>query len=119
MSEERTGVMVMKTRDIQNFNNINVKIFNRTEASDFKEDFFNQLSEIEIFTENSFEKLGYKTVRYFFDKYEISLILDANDRFIAINEVKLKKDFLSLKQKLSSLNSIDVSRYYIDNEEDE
>lgn len=54
----------------------------------------------------------YKEIVYPFDKYEITVRLSLNNEFIGISEVKVNKDFLSYKQKISSKGFHDVDEFY-------
>lgn len=53
----------------------------------------------------------YKIVVYPFEQYELKLKLTPNNEFIEVLEIKLNKDFLSHKQKMSSLNYFNVEEY--------
>lgn len=54
----------------------------------------------------------YKEVVYPFDKYEIRVRLSHTNEFIGIVEVKVNKDFLSYKQKITSKGFHDVEEFY-------
>lgn len=56
--------------------------------------------------------LSYKDVIYPFDKYEIKVRLTPDNVFIGIIEVKINKDFLSYKQKVTSKAFHDVEEFY-------
>ena len=61
----------------------------------------------------SYEKLDdYKTILYPFDKYQIKIKLSPSNEFIGIVEVKINKEFLSHKQKITSQGFLDVEEYY-------
>jgi hypothetical protein len=49
---------------------------------------------------------------YPFEKYEIKVLVDSYGKFIGINEIKINKDFRSLKQKIESTGYIDVEDLY-------
>lgn len=53
-----------------------------------------------------------KTIVYPFGKYEITVELSADNKFISILEVKINKDFLSYEQKNISKGFHDVDRFY-------
>jgi len=55
---------------------------------------------------------GFKEVVYPFDQYEIKVRLSPNNEFIAITEVKVKKDFMSYKEKISTKGYHDVEAFY-------
>lgn len=55
---------------------------------------------------------GYKTIIYPFDKYQIKIKLTLNNEFIGITEVKINKDFLSYKQKMTLKGYHDVDEFY-------
>ena len=57
---------------------------------------------------------GYKTVVYPFDRYEITVKLTIDNKFVGIEQVALNRDFLSHKQKVSSVGSHEVEEYYRD-----
>ena len=54
----------------------------------------------------------YKMIVYPFGKYEIEVKLSQDDKFIGIMGVRLNKDFLSYKQKISSKGFHDVEDFY-------
>ena len=54
----------------------------------------------------------YKIISYTFDIYEIKVKLSPTNEFLGIVEVKVNRDFLSYKQRLSRQSYIDVSKYY-------
>ena len=74
------------------------------------------LSEYNIFRDQgtgSHEKVAdYKIVTLPFGHYLIKLKLTADDRFVDVMEVKVNKDFATYRQKILSLGSWDVSKYY-------
>jgi len=64
-------------------------------------------------TGGSHEELDdYKTILYPFDKYQIKIKLSPSNEFIGIVEVKINKEFLSHKQKITSQGFLDVEEYY-------
>lgn len=54
----------------------------------------------------------YKTIVYPFDKYEIKIKLKPNNEFLEVIEVKINKDFLSHKQKITHADYHDVEEFY-------
>lgn len=54
----------------------------------------------------------FREITYPFGKYEITVRLSPNDKFIGISEVKINKDFLSFKQKTTSKGFHDVEEFY-------
>ncbi len=52
--------------------------------------------------DNKFENEQIKILIYPFDKYEISVILDSQNRFICIKSIKIRKEILA--QDLSSFS---------------
>jgi len=61
----------------------------------------------------SHEKLDdYKIILYPFDKYQIKIKLSPSNEFIGIVEVKVNKEFLSHKQKITSQGFLDVEEFY-------
>lgn len=54
----------------------------------------------------------YRIIPYTFDIYEIKVKVSPNNEFLGIVEVKVNKDFLSHKQRLSKQSYLDVSDYY-------
>lgn len=54
----------------------------------------------------------FKEIVYPFDKYEITVKLTPNNEFIAITEVKVKTDFMSYKEKISTKGYHDVEAFY-------
>jgi hypothetical protein len=55
---------------------------------------------------------SFKDIAYRFDPYEITVRLSPNNEFIAITEVKVKKDFMSYKEKISTKGYHDVEAFY-------
>lgn len=55
---------------------------------------------------------NYKTIIYPFDKYQIKIKVTPNNEFIGITEVKINKDFLSYRQKMSIKGYHDVDKFY-------
>ncbi len=49
---------------------------------------------------------------YPFDKYEIKVSLSPDNKFIGITGIKINKDFLSYKQKISRKGFHDVEDFY-------
>jgi hypothetical protein len=61
----------------------------------------------------SHEALGdCKIILYPFDKYQIKIKLTPSNEFIGIVEVKVNKEFLSHKQKITSQGFLDVEEFY-------
>jgi len=58
------------------------------------------------------EPEGYKTILYTFDKYQIEIKLTPTNEFIGIIGVKINKEFLSHKQKITSQGFHDVDEFY-------
>jgi len=56
----------------------------------------------------------YKIILYPFDKYQIKIKLTPSNEFIGIIEVKINKEFLSHKQKITSEGFHDVDEFYPD-----
>ena len=54
----------------------------------------------------------FKEIVYPFGKYEIKVRLSPNNEFRGITEVKVTRDFLSYKQKISSKGFHDVEEFY-------
>jgi hypothetical protein len=54
----------------------------------------------------------YKIILYPFDKYQIKIKLTPFNEFIGIIEVKVNKEFLSYKQKITSQGFHDVDEFY-------
>lgn len=55
-----------------------------------------------------------KSVNYKFGKYEITVEVTLDNKFVGITEVKVNKDFRSYIQKLASTESLDVEEFYED-----
>jgi hypothetical protein len=56
-----------------------------------------------------------RIISYPFDRYEVKVILNDRDQFVGIEEIKIHKEFLSLKQKMSlSKCTRDIEEYYSD-----
>lgn len=56
----------------------------------------------------------YKIIDYPLGKYLIKIKLTLNNEFIGVIEIGLNKNFLSHKQKLSTINHHNVEDYYLD-----
>lgn len=54
----------------------------------------------------------YKIITYPFDKYQIKIKLTPSNEFIEVIEVKINKDFLSYKQRITPLGFHDVGEFY-------
>jgi len=63
-------------------------------------------------TGNIISSEDYRIIPYSFDIYEIKVKVSPNNEFLGIVEVKVNKDFLSYKQRLSKQSYLDVSDYY-------
>ena len=46
--------------------------------------------------------------------YEVVIILDQDNRFLGIQEIRITKDFLSLEQSLAHRDAFDVEDFYED-----
>ena len=53
-----------------------------------------------------------KVITYPFGKYEIKVELDESNRFLAVIEVKVNKDFMLMEQRLRNRCSHEVDDYY-------
>ena len=53
-------------------------------------------------------------INYKFGKYEITVEVTLDKKFIGITEVKVNKDFRSYHQKIASTKVLDVEEYYKD-----
>lgn len=53
-----------------------------------------------------------KIILYPFDKYQIKIKLTPSNEFIGIIEIKVNKEFLSHKQKITSQGFLDVEEFY-------
>jgi hypothetical protein len=56
----------------------------------------------------------YKETIYPFDKYEIKIKLTLDNKFVAITEIKINKNFLDYNQKKAKRGYHDVEEYYKD-----
>lgn len=54
----------------------------------------------------------YKIIDYPFGKYQIKIKLTLNNEFVDILEVKINKEFLSHKQKITPQGFHDVDKFY-------
>ena len=48
------------------------------------------------------------------DSYEVDVLVDDADRFLGILEIRAKKDFRSIRQKIASTGYLDVDEFYQD-----
>lgn len=75
-----------------------------------------EVSESMVIKENgtggSLSPKEFKEVVYPFEQYEVKLRLSPNNEFIAITEIRVKKDFVSYKEKISTKGFHDVESYY-------
>jgi len=53
-----------------------------------------------------------KTIEYPLDKYEIKVVVNANNEFVGIEEIKINKDFVAYKQEDPQKGYHDVEQYY-------
>jgi hypothetical protein len=53
-----------------------------------------------------------KTITYPFGRYEMEVVIGANNEFIGITKVRINQDFLSHAQKLTPKGYHDVEEYY-------
>ena len=53
-----------------------------------------------------------KIIVYSFDKYQIKVRLTLNNEFIGIEEIKVNKEFLTHKQKITPKGYHDVDKLY-------
>ena len=54
----------------------------------------------------------YKIITFPFDKYQIKVKLTPTNEFIEIIEIKINKDFLSYKQKITPLGFHNIEEFY-------
>ena len=54
----------------------------------------------------------YKIIIYPFDKYEIKIKLTQSNEFVEILEIRINKDFLNYKHKMSPQGYHDVEEFY-------
>ena len=71
-------------------------------------------SNYDVFTKDATgsTRRDYRIISFPFEKYEIKVRVGPSNEFIDILEVKVNKDFLSYKQRMSSRSHIDVDKYY-------
>jgi len=77
----------------------------------FEADFRNRLTRSGTGTGSSPVQRFAKTKVMELDQYEVVFAVTEEDRVIGIVEVRVKKDFRSLQQKLGSTGYIDVEQY--------
>ena len=58
------------------------------------------------------ELTDYKIIIFPFDKYEIKIKLKPDNEFIEVIEVKINKEFLSHKKKITHADFHDVEKFY-------
>jgi len=58
--------------------------------------------------------ISYKLIDQHINNYVVTVRLNENNQFLGIEKIGVNKDFLSLDQKLSSVQFIDVDKYYED-----
>lgn len=54
----------------------------------------------------------FKFIQYPLDKYIIKVELTEDNKFVGISEVRVNKDFLDYKQKITTKGFHDVEEYY-------
>jgi hypothetical protein len=54
----------------------------------------------------------HKLVAVPYENYEIVLWLSEDDRFLGVAELRIKKDFLSLEQRVANTGVFDVDEFY-------
>ncbi len=57
---------------------------------------------------------NYKEIHYPLDKYEITVRLSLDNRFIGVTEIKVNKDFLTHSQRISPKGFHDYDKYYLE-----
>ena len=58
------------------------------------------------------EQVGGKLKAYPFGKYVVVVKLTKDDRFVGIEEIRLRKDFLTQKQRMGRIGSHDLDDIY-------
>lgn len=58
------------------------------------------------------EEAGHNHIIYPFDKYEVTVELTPDNKFIGISEIKVNKDFRSYKQRIITKGFHDVDEFY-------
>lgn len=56
----------------------------------------------------------YKCVVVPYGRFEIELCLTEDGRFVRVTEVRVKKDFRTIDQRLANTGSFDVEQFYQD-----
>ncbi len=54
----------------------------------------------------------FKIIEYPFGNYTIKVKLAPSNEFLGITEIELTKDFLDLKQKITTRGYLDIEEYY-------
>lgn len=80
-------------------------------TSNFNSDLRNRLSHVPTGASSNSSQQFAKTKAFELDQYEVVLAMTEDDRVIGIVEVRIKKDFRTLQQKLGSTGYIDVEQY--------
>lgn len=60
---------------------------------------------------------NYKYVIYHFDDYLVKLRLNRNNEFIGIDEIKVRKNFISPNNLYKSSKINDIEKYFVDDED--
>lgn len=74
--------------------------------------FSGESDEEEVTATGEPERAGGKLKAYPFGKYVVVVKLTKDDRFAGIEEIRLRKDFLTQKQRMSRIGSQDLDDIY-------
>lgn len=90
------------------------KLYNNEELEKLEENSTGLIDPIELEEKGTGFKDSdeYLIVDYPFDKYVVKVKLTLNHEFIGILEIKINKEFLDFKQKMTSQGYHDVDEFY-------
>jgi len=83
-----------------------MKSSDRIQISNLETDFVNPST-----GENESDR-NLREIVYPFEKYEVKVLIDNYGTFKGISEIKINKDFRSIKQKIESTGYVDVDDLY-------
>ena len=90
------------------------KLYNNEESEELEKNITGMIESTEL-EEKGTGFIGpneYIIVDYPFDKYIVKVKLTLNHEFIGILEIKINKEFLDFKQKMTSQGYHDVDEFY-------
>ena len=70
------------------------------------------ISRVNMGTGDTNDIQNYDIIEYPIGEYEIDIVVDSDNKFIGILEIRKKRDFLTHQQRIATRSFIDVDEYY-------